>query len=240
MAELILIRHAESTANVAREAAEAGGSEVIAVDARDADVALSARGHEQAQAVGRWLAGVSNVETVWSSPYRRARSTAEVALNAGDVAVPLRVDERLRDKELGILDTLTALGVQNRYPAEWQRRRWLGKFYYRAPGGESWADMTLRIRSFLSDIPARAISAVVTHDAMIMLFCYVCQQLDEAALLDLAAHVSIGNAAVTRLASDGSGAPWRVVTFNDERHLRTDAGDDLRTRHPGDPDVHPR
>lgn len=240
MSELILIRHGESTANVARETAEAAGAEVIAVEARDADVDLSARGRAQARAVGQWLAGVPDVASVWSSPYRRARSTAEVALTAGAMTTPLRIDDRLRDKELGVLDTLTALGVQARYPGEWQRRQWLGKFYYRAPGGESWADMALRIRSFLRDIPDTRTAVIVTHDAMIMLFRYVCQEWGEAELLDLAARCSVGNASVTRLGRDADNERWHLIAFNDEEHLIDEAGQDLRTRHPGDPDVHPR
>ncbi len=65
---------------------------------------------------------------------------------------PLRQDERIRDRELGVLDLLTKRGVTTRFPAEAQRRSWLGKFYYRPPGGESWADLVLRIRSFLADL----------------------------------------------------------------------------------------
>jgi broad specificity phosphatase PhoE len=56
VAELIVVRHGESTANVAREHAELSGAELIAVEARDADVPLSDVGLRQAQALGRWLA----------------------------------------------------------------------------------------------------------------------------------------------------------------------------------------
>ncbi len=61
-------------------------------------------------------------------------------------------DERLRDRELGILDRLTRLGVKTRYPDEAERRLWLGKLYYRPPGGESWADVALRLRSILDEL----------------------------------------------------------------------------------------
>ena len=89
----------------------------------------------------------------------------EIALNVQDLdntpssekpgvdqlAKVFAVDERLRDRELGILDALTAHGVDVRLPAEAARRRWLGKFYYRPPGGEAWTDVALRLRSFLRD-----------------------------------------------------------------------------------------
>jgi broad specificity phosphatase PhoE len=239
--ELTLVRHGESTANVAREQAEADNAEVIAVQARDADVPLSALGEAQARAVGRRLAERTEsapVQNWFASPYVRARRTGELAQAEGRGPTPLIVDERLRDKELGVLDTLTLHGVRTRFPQEWERRAWLGKFYYRAPGGESWADMTLRIRSFLRDVPDDSDVVVFTHDAMVMLFRYVCEHLDEAALLDLVSTTTIGNASISRFR--GERGRWEIVEFNAQDHLISPDGADLRTDHGGDPDVHPR
>jgi broad specificity phosphatase PhoE len=236
VSELIMVRHGESTANVARERAENAGAEVIAVEARDADVPLSDLGRHQAEALGRWLAQLpvdARPTAAWSSPYARARQTAQGVLAAAGSALPLRVDERLRDKELGVLDALTSFGVRARYPLEEQRRRWLGKFYYRAPGGESWADMVLRLRSVLADLDrdeAGQRVLVVAHDAVIMLMRYICERLDEQSLLELAGSVSIVNTGVTRLVRDG--ASWRVADFNRHDHLTAAyAGADLLTVH---------
>jgi broad specificity phosphatase PhoE len=157
--ELILVRHGESAGNVAAHEAERTGAHRIAVPDRDADVPLTPLGVEQAAAVGTRLAGLAptdHPDIVFSSPFRRAHETAVVALRAAamdaDGLRPL-VDERLRDRDLGILDTLTSLGVDAEFPDEAARRRFLGKFYYRPPGGESWTDVALRIRSFLRDLP---------------------------------------------------------------------------------------
>jgi broad specificity phosphatase PhoE len=49
-------------------------------------------------------------------------------MRRGDLDLPIRVDERLRDRELGVLDLLTMQGVKARFPQEAERRRWLGKF----------------------------------------------------------------------------------------------------------------
>ena len=57
------------------------------------------------------------------------------------------MDERLREKEFGILDGLTTLGIRNGFPEQADFRKILGKFYHRPPGGESWCDVILRLRS---------------------------------------------------------------------------------------------
>ena len=75
---------------------------------------------------------------------------------------------------------LTSAGVEARLPEEAGRRRWLGKFYYRPPGGESWADVVLRLRSLLADldagIPAQGV-LLVCHDAVILLIRYILEGL---------------------------------------------------------------
>jgi broad specificity phosphatase PhoE len=237
--ELILVRHGESTANVAREQAEASGAEVIPVEARDADVGLSSLGALQAQQLGRFLrCGFATMPTsVWTSPYMRARQTADWIVSAAGLALRPRVDERLRDKELGILDMLTTHGIRARYPLEAQRRRWLGKFYYRAAGGESWADLALRLRSLLADVDRVEDAGrvmLVCHDAVITVIRYVCEGLDEAQALALAKSDPVLNTGVTRLVRNGDGS-WTVTEANRHDHLMPDfAGADLRTQHPAD------
>jgi broad specificity phosphatase PhoE len=238
--ELLLVRHGESTANVAREQAEERGSDVIDVEARDPDVTLTDLGRRQSAALGDWL-GVRPelpIEAAWCSPYARARETVSTVLRAAGQAATVRADERLRDKELGILDALTSHGVRHRFPDEELRRRRLGKFYYRAPGGESWADVALRVRSVLADIERQHATRVliVTHDAVVMLIRYICEQLDETTLLELARANPIGNTALTRLVRTGD--EWHVREFNAQNHLLV-GGQDLRTVHPADGRLHP-
>jgi len=230
-AKIILVRHGESIANVAATAAEAAGAEVIDVTARDADVPLSALGEQQAAALRPRLDAELGVDgngaRVWSSPYLRAVSTAHLAL--GDR--PFVTDERLRDRELGILDALTARGVDARLPDEAARRRWLGKFYYRPPGGEAWTDVALRLRSFVSELAASDGRTVLlfTHDAVVSLFLYILLGWTEAQLNDFLIDRVVGNATVTTLVADGAG--WQVESFSDDAHL--EAAGLPTTEHPG-------
>ena len=242
-AELIVIRHGESLGNAAAAEAYANDAEVIEVGARDADVELSATGVEQAQALGRGLKPLlaDGVPTlVWSSTYVRAQQTAQLSLAQAGAELPVRLDERLRDRELGVLDLLTWKGVQNRFPLEAERRQWLGKFYHRPPGGESWADVVLRVRSFLLDlsaVPDGTRAVVYCHDALVLTFRYVCEGLTEGEILDIGARTPVKNVSITQLGRDADGA-WQLRRFNDVSHL--EESDAPVTNHPGEGNVHPQ
>ncbi|MCD0482864.1 histidine phosphatase family protein [Streptacidiphilus sp. ASG 303] len=152
---IVAVRHGESTANALFAVAEAAGALEVPIDCRDADIPLTALGRRQADALGRRLAalpGALRPQAVWCSPYVRARQTAEHALAGFGAGLPVRYDERLRDRELGVLEMLTAAAIEVRHPEEAARRRRLGPLYYRPPGGESWADVALRVRSLLADL----------------------------------------------------------------------------------------
>ena len=71
----------------------------------------------------------------WSTPW-----------TAGGAPRPV-LDERLRERDLGLFDGMTGQGIKDTYPEEAARRSAMGKFYYRPPGGESWTDVVLRVRS---------------------------------------------------------------------------------------------
>ena len=220
---LLLVRHGESLGNLAAARAEAERSEVVEVATRDADTPLSDRGRDQARALGTFLASLDPDErpdVVWCSPYVRARETARIALEEAGLELPVRLDERLRDRELGILDRLTWRGVQARHPSEAERRRHLGKMYHRPPGGESWADVALRARAALGDLLPRDAGRrvlVVVHDAVVMLLRYVLEELTEAELMEIVRERSIRNASLTRL--DRGDDRWELTVFDDVAHL---------------------
>ncbi|MEV7972627.1 histidine phosphatase family protein [Cellulomonas sp. NPDC089187] len=224
--EIWLVRHGESIGNVAATRSERAGAEVVGIDTRDADTPLSETGAEQAVSLGaHWAQQEPDdlPQVVWCSPYLRARQTAHLALHRASLDLPTVIDERLRDRELGVLDGLTSHGVHARFPQEAARRAHQGKFYYRPPGGESWADVALRLRSVLRDVAdsdaARVL--VVAHDAVIWLLRYVLEAMDEQQLFDLIARGSVRNTSLTVLTR--TDRTWTTTRADDVRHLeRTD------------------
>jgi broad specificity phosphatase PhoE len=219
---LWLVRHGESMGNVADAQAHATGAGRLELDVRDPDVDLSDTGRDQARALGRFLSDLPRDErptAVVSSPFTRARATAELAAESLDL--PVRLDERLRERDFGAFDGMTGAGIREQYPEEARRRQLLGKFYYRPPGGESWSDVALRIRSVLATeaLPYDGERLlVVAHQAVIMVFRYVLEGLDEQRLLEIDRAEQIANASLTRYQRDGSGA-WELRAFNSVDHL---------------------
>ncbi|GAA1855731.1 histidine phosphatase family protein [Actinomadura bangladeshensis] len=226
---LNLTRHGESTGNLAYQAVLGTDAEEAGISERDADIPLSDTGRAQAATLGRWLAALPADERpthVIASPYLRTVDTAKIALARTSYAAPqepgglvLRVDERLRDREQGVLQGLTARGVERRFPDEAARLHQLGKFYYRPPGGESWADLALRLRSFYRDLEADAPGGrvlAVTHDAIIVMTRYLVEDLTEKDVMEIERE-PVANASVTRWRSDGS--ELRAVCYNDCSHL---------------------
>ncbi|KAA1427533.1 histidine phosphatase family protein [Nocardioides antri] len=206
--ELVLVRHGESVGNQADTAARDAGAEVLDLTARDADVELSETGREQALSLRRWadqLEPDARPTVAVSSPYRRAADTAALALEG--LGVPVEHDERLRERDLGVLDGLTGVGIRARFPDEVERRDKLGKFYYQPPSGESWAEVAHRVRTFLHDLRFGYDGERVwlfTHQAVIMSFRYVLEGIAEPDLLDLDRKVRIPNASVTTFRRSGS------------------------------------
>jgi broad specificity phosphatase PhoE len=209
--------------NLADDAARRAHASLIEVGTRDPDVELSELGRRQAQAVGREWADRNSAtpDVILASPYVRAYATAQIALAEARLGLDIRTDERLRERDLGVFDGLTSHGIIDLYPAEAKRRAYLGKFYYRPPSGESWADLALRVRSVLRDIRADYAGqrvAVFSHQAVLFVFRYVLESLTESQLLDAASSEPLHNGAFTEYASH-NGAPLALVVHDEAHHL---------------------
>lgn len=210
--EIWLVRHGQSAGNVARDAAEAAAGLLIDIAERDVDVPLSELGVRQSQALANWFAAMPDDErpnVVLHSPYRRAAQTAQIVMESmrGPPLLALQVDERLREKEFGILDRLTTLGISHKYPELYQQRQHVGKFYFRPPGGESWCDVILRLRSVLDTITReyrRERVLIVGHQVTVNCLRYLLERLDEAAILALDRQGDVPNCSVNSYCFDPS------------------------------------
>jgi probable phosphoglycerate mutase len=221
-----IVRHGQSAGNVASDLAHEHGHEEIAIDMRDVDVPLSPLGEQQATALGRWFAEMPAGErptVVLSSPYVRAMRTAQLVREAGGLALPdtdIVADERLREKEFGILDRLTRHGIAERFPEQAEFRRLLGKFYHRPPGGESWCDVILRLRSALDTLSLHYREdrvLIVCHQVVVLCLRYLLECMTEEQILAVDRATEVANCSVTSFVfnpSAGTGGKLELRLFN--------------------------
>ncbi|HEV7912889.1 MAG TPA: histidine phosphatase family protein [Albitalea sp.] len=201
-----IVRHGQSAGNLARDKAEAAGAPLIDIATRDMDTPLSPLGELQATAVGRWFGRLPDDQlpgVVLCSPYVRALQTAKLLLAAADLGedeLVMVCDERLREKEFGILDRLTGHGIRQKFPELGEQRRHVGKFYFRPPGGESWCDVILRLRSCIEMITREYRCErvlVVAHQVTVNCFRYLLERLSEAQILEIDRQADVPNCGVT-------------------------------------------
>jgi broad specificity phosphatase PhoE len=210
--KLWIVRHGQSAGNVARDNAHSAQLDRLQTGGRDVDVPLSKLGERQARALGGWFAAQTEEDrpnAVLVSPYARAVRTAAILREAGTVSAdePLCVDERLREREFGILDGLTTQGVRNLMPDQAEFRRVLGKFYHRPPGGESWCDVILRLRSVLDTMALHYAGRrviIVAHQVVVLCLRYIIEKLDEAQILAVDAEGDVANCSITQYHLDST------------------------------------
>ncbi|PYV18400.1 MAG: histidine phosphatase family protein [Acidobacteria bacterium] len=188
MDHLAIVRHGESQRNVGKDEAVKAGQMDYGGGLRDMDVALTRRGEQQAEATGAFLSRRFQFDRLFVSPYLRTIQTAELLAKLLAHPPRITVEERIREKEFGILDGLTKVGIQKKYPEEWNRRARDGKYYYRPPGGESYPDVALRVHSFLGTLLRdcrRQSVLVVCHSVVVLTFRRLMERLTEKELLEI-------------------------------------------------------
>lgn len=212
--ELWIVRHGESAGNVARDKAEAAKLHEIDIAARrDVDVPLSELGEQQARALGHWFGKMPldvRPTVALTSPYLRAQRTTELALAAAGIKpdeITFVADERLREKEFGVLDRLTKFGIEAKYPEQAEYRRRIGKFYHRPPGGESWCDVILRLRNVIDTLTREHRGErvlIVAHSVVVLCFRYLLERLTEEQILEIDYSTDVANCSVTSYVYDAA------------------------------------
>jgi broad specificity phosphatase PhoE len=151
---LYLIRHGESVYNA--EGRIQG----------HADIPLSELGRRQGAAAAEVLAGLS-LDALYASPLRRAYETAEII--AARLKLPIRLDDRLKEINVGIFQSQLRAELDRLFPEE--MARWTSEdLDYVVPGGESRRQLLERGRAALRSIAAAGHRnvGVVSHGRILM------------------------------------------------------------------------
>jgi len=199
---LVLVRHGRSIYNEERELINRGVLKTYTSNVknvRNADIPLSKKGQEQAEKTAKFLKkNRKHFDIIFASPFKRALKTAQIIAKKFPKS-RLVIEERIREKEFGIADGLTANEIKQLFPYEFQRRNKEKKYYYRPIGGESYPDINLRIWSFLNSIvreyPKTDI-LVVSHSAVMLGFRKLLEKFTEKELLEIDKQDELKNCAI--------------------------------------------
>jgi broad specificity phosphatase PhoE len=153
------------------------------------------------------------------SPFVRAQQTMWAVTDAiGVDRDEIHVDERLREKEFGIIDGYTVKGIQAKFPELHAQRAMVGKFYFRPPGGESWCDVILRLRSMVEVLRRDHVGdrvLLVAHQVIVNCMRYLVDNLDEEQILGIDKLADVPNCGVTswRISEDGCALLPQLTDF---------------------------
>lgn len=220
---ITIVRHGESVKNVERARVEQFDSNQLKLDIveRDMDIPLSKSGELQVIATGKELKKRDKFDVVFVSPYVRCRQTAKLIIEQLGYEPKIVVEERIREKEFGLIDNLTKKGIQKFYPEEWERRHRDGKYYYRPPGGESYPDVGLRLHSFLGTLTRDYRNKrvlIVCHSVVVKMFRKLLERLEEKDILAIDQAEDVDNASVTTYSYEKKEEKLRLKEYNKTFH----------------------
>ena len=216
---LVIVRHGQSTQNVALDLLDSTLDDVLRKqkEIRDMDIPLTGVGKWQAQQTGLFLGDYPAFDICFSSPYNRAMQTTEAIVAQFSCQPKIYKDNRLREKEFGRLHGFTTEEIKLMYPEEFLDRQRDGKYWYRLPRGENYPDVEARVHSFLDklvrDYAGKSV-LLVTHQVPYLMFRALFEHLDETAVLLLG---DVPNCGVQEYEMDTTHKPegiMRLVKYN--------------------------
>lgn len=182
MTTLLLVRHGETDWN--RDHRWQGHS----------DPPLNERGREQARDLAKTLEAA---DVIYASDLARARETAEIL--ADRLALPLRLDARLRERNFGAWEGLTSTQIEEQQGESFLR--WRSGDGHGADDAEPYAEFFARVSSFVEEIadrhPGKTV-LVVAHGGSVRAVLALAEGVDF-----VSAHASIpsvANCSVSRCA----------------------------------------
>ncbi len=160
--EIILIRHGESIGNALK------GDNAVYTGRWDCD--LTDTGYQQAKAL-RSDAMLENVDRYYCSPLKRAIQTAK-AFTDHELIIDKRIMERsLGDFEGKRVNDIKANPKYSKYFTDLFYMKFRTDFVAKAPHGESYGDVCVRIRPFIQEILTLDCHRIVVISHFVIIKC---------------------------------------------------------------------
>lgn len=224
--ELVLIRHGESVRNAAKKGSTYFADDTARATVRgvpDNLIRLTELGCMQAIETGIGMrANFSVPEYVYHSGYARAEETTQKILGVYSALarqeIRVRVAPFIRERDPGYAYDMTTEEAERAFP--WLHEHWqtFGGFFARPPGGESIADVTQRVYTFLNmlfrDRAGRRVWAV-THGGTIRAFRFLLEHWTYDQALRWPEGQSPENCGVTHYVFDEKQQRMVLRSYND-------------------------
>jgi len=195
---LLLLRHGQTELSAQRRYSGRGDPELTALGLSQADAIAAAI---------ETVEDAADVAAVLSSPLRRARQTAGPV--AAALGVTVDTHDGLLETDFGEWDGLTFAEARERHPD--LHGRWLGDDTVPAPGGESFADVGVRVAALRGELvasyPGRTV-LLVSHVTPIKML--LRQALDAGPSILFRMHLDLASLSIAEFYPDG-GASVRLV-----------------------------
>jgi broad specificity phosphatase PhoE len=168
------------------------------------DIPLNAKGRSQALVLKEFFSA-HPIDAMLTSDLKRARETAELAINS--LNVPLIVEPRLRETNLGDAEGLT----QTEVAAQFGKEIWEGWcslspdfHHFRFPNGETKSELLRRVTSALEEFlssSAHQKIGVATHGGVV-------RRMIHHARPDLPSPVMVGNCVIYEITYNVATTTW--------------------------------
>jgi probable phosphoglycerate mutase len=177
------------------------------------DTPLNAAGRQQAQRAAQRLAR-EPIKALYSSDLARAYETATII--GAPLGLPVVASARLRERQYGVWEGLTAAEIEARYPEQfaiWRART----TDFAPPQGETRGQLLTRALAELQIIAQRHVRdtvVVVSHGGL----CYVLINHILGSIDGDQREFTFGNASIHTLGVTGD--QWSVISLNETLHLQ--------------------
>lgn len=208
--QLYFVRHGKTKWNL--EGRYQGGS---------GNSPLLPESYEDIKKLAEYLKG-TKFRAFYASPLQRALTTAVMLRNDMGITVPVIVDDRLKEFNLGDLEGMKFVDAESQYPDQIKAFRYSPERYDPSTfHGEDFEHMIKRGKSLISDIVKRYPNKddkvlLVSHGAAL---CALIRTLEGYDVADIRKRAGLTNTSLTILDTENQGKTFNEIAWNETSYL---------------------
>ena len=173
---IILLRHGQTEWNLKSRYQGRGDSSLTIKGKKESK--------ENAKKLKRYIESFDNIQ-IYSSPIGRAKESAYIVCEEiGVKKEEIIFDDLLKEFSYGIFEGRTKEECKEIYPDIFRQRE-ENKWLYKIEGGESYVDVTKRLKRWLKNIDSKKTVVIMAHEMINRTLRGICRDLDIDEILKL-------------------------------------------------------